>query len=422
MRTFEQKIIGGVVAGTVKPSSVNLDGVDFEDAELGTALTVAKQMETEGVAIDADILQSRLSEKDFGFLSAKDFRLMAQTAQSASIVFDAIDKVKSSALKTFLLSQTANLALQEKSSGAEILDKLKNLVNQADKFYRSSENNFVFLKEIAPKVKAVYQDLYSGISYAVPTYFPLIDAKLLDGFSKGDLHLIVGMTGAGKSALALNFALNQAKNNHVVGVVSREMSDIENVMRLQAADAEIPRWQIKKEMFPGTFDRLNAHLDHFSDLPIAFNTRTEDVQTLRNETILMVENHGLEILYVDYLQLMASTENADTRANEVQTISRELKKLAMELKIPIVALCQFNNGVMNASLFDVMNYIRESGSIKQDASTIQYIQVEQVEHRAGVPSPEFKDAKNTILKNRNGETFNPVDLRFKGAEFQFYEA
>ena len=88
----------------------------------------------------------------------------------------------------------------------------------------------------------------------------------------------------------------------------------------------------------------------------------------------------------------------------------------MSLKIPIVALVQFNNAVMNASLFDVINHIRESGSIKQDASTIQYIQVEQTDKPT-----ELKAAKNTIIKNRNGEIFTTVNLSYKGAEFKFYE-
>ncbi|MGK3946270.1 hypothetical protein ABK046_48950, partial [Streptomyces caeruleatus] len=79
------------------------------------------------------------------------------------------------------MAQTAELALRRDSSGTELLDSLKSVVTIADANYRTSENNFVFLSELAPKVKAVYSDLHAGVSYAVPTYFQQIDAEILDG-------------------------------------------------------------------------------------------------------------------------------------------------------------------------------------------------------------------------------------------------
>jgi replicative DNA helicase len=415
MQIYEQKIIGGIVSGAVKPSTLNLDASDFETSELGACLTIAREIEAQNKPIDAGILYSRLAETEIGFYSERDFELMAQTAQSASVVFEAADKVKSAALKTFLLEQTAHLALLEKQSGAEILNKLRELLGQADRFYGSTENNFVFLKDLAPKVKAVYRDLHAGISYAVPSYIEELDNEILDGFSKGDEHIIVGFTGAGKSALALKCARNQARKGHTVGVVSREMSDIENIIRLQSADAKIPRWHIKKQMFDQTLDKLNNHLDDFSNLPIAFDTKTKDVESLRGQVQRMVEDHGMEILYVDYLQLMSSSQSQTNRANEVQTISRTLKEIAMDNKIPVVSLCQFNRGATNASVFDLMSFLKESSGIEQDASTILYVQVEKTEEKK-----DLKEAKLTVLKNRNGATFQGINLTYRGEIFEFY--
>ncbi len=416
MNIYEKRIIGGVVKGVVRPSEIDLVNSDFESADLGACMTFARQLESEGRAIDADLLCSRLAEKDSGFYVADDFKLMAASVASASIVWESVDKVKSAALKAFILKETATVALLDTKTSTELLDRIKAIVTKADDHYRTSENNFVFLAELAPKVKAVYDDLFNGVSYSVPTYFPQIDDLIIDGFSRGDEHIIVGFTGSGKSALALAFAREQAKQGLCVGVVSREMSDIESVMRLQSSDAKIPRWQMRKGMRDRTHTDLTDHLTTFADLPIAFDTRTTDVESLRSQVKRMVEGYDMKILYVDYLQLLSSKGNQSTRAGEVQAISRTLKEIAMENKIPIVSLCQFNRGAAQATVFDILGHLKESSGIEQDASTILYIQLEKTEERK-----EVKDAKLTVLKNRNGATFHSVELNYRGETFSFTE-
>lgn len=416
MNIYEKRIIGGIIKGVVRPSEIDLTTSDFETADLAACLAFAAQLESEGKTIDADLLCSRLSEKDYGFYTGDDLRLMSAAVASASIVWESVDKVKSSALKTMILSETAKIALLEDKSSVELLDRIKAIVTKADDHYRTSENNFVFLSELAPKVKAVYDDLHAGVSYSVPTYYPTIDNLILDGFSRGDEHIIVGFTGSGKSALALAFAREQARQGNCVGIVSREMSDIENVMRLQASDAQIPRWQMRKGMRDSTHTDLTGHLETFSELPIAFDTRTTDVDALRPQVKRMVEGYDMKILYVDYLQLLASKGNQGTRAGEVQAISRTLKEIAMENKIPIVSLCQFNRGAAQATIYDILGHLKESSGIEQDASTILYVQLEKTEEKK-----EVKDAKLTVLKNRNGATFASVELLYRGETFSFTE-
>lgn len=416
MNTYETRIIGGIVAGTVRASDIDLAPSDFSSEDAGAAIIAAQGLEASGIKIDASILHARLDPNSDSFYTASDFELMAKQASSAAVVWDAVDKVKGEALKTMLLSETANLALRKEQSGTALLDSLKDLVLRADANYRTSENNFVFLSELVPKVKAVYNDLHAGVSYAVSTGFELIDAEILDGFSRGDEHILVGFTGSGKSALALNMARRQAINGVTVGIVSREMSDIENIMRLQSSDAEIPRWTMRKGMFDSTLENLHKNIDKLSELPICFDTRTTDVNELRPQVRRMVESYNLQILYVDYLQLMSAKSSNTTRANEVQAISRTLKEIAMENKIPVVSLCQFNRGAMQASIFEILAHLKESSGIEQDASTILYVQLEKTEERKQV-----KDAKVTVLKNRNGATFHSVELQYQGDIFTFSE-
>lgn len=416
MSVYEKRIIGGIVRGLVRPSELDLTASDFESADLGACVAFAQKLESEGKAIDAELLCLRLNDKEYGFYTPDDFALMAASVTSASVVWESVDKVKATALRTLILSETAKIALLEDKTAAELLDRVKSIVVKADDHYRTSENNFIFLSELVPKVKAVYDDLFAGTSYSVPTFFPQIDDLILDGFSRGDEHIIVGFTGSGKSALALAFAREQARNGLCVGVVSREMSDIENVMRLQSSDANIPRWQMRKGMRDFTHRDLTAHLDSFSALPIAFDTRTANVEDLRPQVRRMVDGYGMKILYVDYLQLLSSKGNQSTRAGEVQAISRTLKEIAMENKIPVVSLCQFNRGAAQASIYDILGYLKESSGIEQDASTILYVQLEKTEEKK-----EIKDAKLTVLKNRNGATFSSVELNYRGETFTFTE-
>jgi len=415
MNIHEKRIIGGIVKGVVRPSEIDLASSDFENADLGLCVTHAQKLEAEGRKIDAELLQSRLSDTDT-FYTAEDFKLMAASVGSASVVWESVDRVKASALKALILRETATIALMDDRPSSELLERVKAIVTQAEDRYRSSENGFVFVSEIVPKLKGVYDDLLSGVSYSVSTHFPSIDDLIGDGFSRGDEHILVGFTGSGKSALALAFALKQARAGTCVGVVSREMSDLENLMRLQANESKIPRWQMRKGMRDFTHRDLTAHLEKFSDLPIAFNTMTSDVESLRPQVKRMVEGYGMQILYVDYLQLLSSKKGQATRANEVQAISRTLKEIAMENKIPVVSLCQFNRGAAQASIYDILGHLKESSGIEQDASIILYIQIEKTEEKKRV-----KEAKLTVLKNRNGATFASVELAYTGETFSFDE-
>lgn len=408
---YEKKLIGGILSGAVKPSAIDVHPSDLLD--LGDCLTVLRGLEAERVPISPEILAARLADSD-GFYTASDFALMAQAAPSAAVTFDAANKVKARALRTFLREHISTLAADEDRTGTELLDRLKEIVSKADKDFRTTENNFVSLAEIVPQLSAVYDDLFSGVSYSVPSGNHIIDHEIQDGFSKGDLHVVVGFTGQGKSALALNFARQQAETGLLVGVVSREMSAMENAIRLQSSAQSIPRWQISKGMHDFTHKKLKDGLAELAKLPIAFDTRTSDVESLRIQAQRMVEQSEMAILYVDYLQLMTSSKNK-SRAEEVAAVSRSLKLIAMENNIPVVALCQFNRSGVGASTFDLLSHLKESSGIEQDASTVLYVQIEKTE-----TPQDWKKARLQVLKNRNGKTFNPIEMHYHGPTFTFH--
>lgn len=417
MKIYEQKIIGGCLSGLAKPNEIGLTPSDFEDEILSQVFAVALKAESAGKELSASLVYELFAEKEFlGWLNLSDLQDYCESARSVTSFNHALDKVRSGLLYKNIRRDLEKLLESENLSGGQILNTLKEKIEIYESDYKTHTNNFEFISEFAGEQEKLYTELHEGKTIAIPTFFPNIDSRILDGFSKGDEHIIVGQTGSGKSALALNFALNQAKNGFTVGVISREMARTENLMRLQSSDAQVPRWQIKKNMPVMILNELKENLTKLKDLRIAFDTKTTDIETLRLQVKQMVENHGLDILYVDYLQLMESSSVNSTRANEVQKISRNLKEIAMSNNIPVVSLSQFNRGVVNAPVTEVMNHIKESSGIEQDASTIMLIQTDKSELNV-----KTVDAKATIIKNRNGATFKPVGLTFRGEIFQFYE-
>ena len=413
---FEKKIIGGILSGAVKAETIDLTPHDLP--ELGIALTVCRELEAKGIKPDPESVYANIIERnpDECFFSVNDYRLFAESAQSGAVVFESIDRIKANSLRTYLTQKIASLATDESQTGASLLDELKSIIATADSKYRSSENNFLLMSEIVPKLEAVYKDFYSGVSYAVPTGFPILDDLLLDGFAKGDLHIVVGLTGAGKSAFALNCARYQASAGYFVGIVSREMSDVENLMRLQSSQQQIPRWQMKRGVYESTYRQLCDGFEQLRQLPIAFDVRTSDIGGLRMQVKRMVEQYEMKILYVDYLQLVGVSKTRGSRAEDVAAVSRGMKEIAMENNIPVFALSQFNRGAINADVMDLLGHLKESSGIEQDASTVTYIQVDNSD-----VSAKRKQAKLYVLKNRNGMTFKPVYYDYHGEVFTFTE-
>lgn len=412
----EEHIIGGLIKGVITTADVRLLPSDFD--ELGAVYSIIRELEQTKTEVSPETLYQRTGEIDsLGWFSASDFKRMADAPVSGSSCIRSARLMRQSTLKDELTTKTAELFLDtEKISGAELLEKMSNLVESNKTEFSEVRQGFKHVGELMPKVLKVYEDLNSGVSYSVATGFKQIDDAILDGFSRGDEHLIVGFTGAGKSSLAMTFALNQAQRGEVVGIISKEMSDVENLIRMQSSLTKTPRWFIRKGLHDADYQKLVRHSEDFSRLPIFINTETTTVEDFRADIKELVETQNLSIVYVDYLQLMSSSENHSSRANEIQQISRTLKLIAMENNIPVVSLCQFNRKALNVSVFEIMYQLKESSGLEQDASTILFVEVEQTQEKK-----QIKDASVTVLKNRNGTPFVPIELEFQGELFTFRE-
>ncbi|MDX1283667.1 MAG: replicative DNA helicase [Draconibacterium sp.] len=256
-----------------------------------------------------------------------------------------------------------------------------------------------------------------GLS-GVPSGFTGID-RVTSGWQKTDLIIIAARPAMGKTAFVLSMARNMAvDHNRAVAVFSLEMSSIQLVNRLIAAETELGAEKIKTgKLEEYEWHQLNQRIKALDNAPIFIDdTPALSIFEFRAKCRRLKMQHNIDVIIVDYLQLMtAGTDNRGSREQEVSTISRSLKAIAKELDVPILALSQLNRSVESREgKRPQLSDLRESGAIEQDADIVTFI------HRPeyfGITEDESGNsllgvAEIIIAKHRNGATAD-VHLRFK---------
>jgi replicative DNA helicase len=227
--------------------------------------------------------------------------------------------------------------------------------------------------------------------------------ELTTGFQKGELIIIAGRPSMGKTALALNIAEHTAlADNNPVAVFSLEMSAEQLAFRLISSLGRVNQTSLKSGKLRDTdWDRIDGAILQMKEMPIYIDdTPSLTPVELRARARRIQREKGLSLIVIDYLQLMQVPGSKENRATEISEISRNLKALARELGIPIIALSQLNRSVeQRVDKSPIISDLRESGAIEQDADVIAFI------YREEVYNPET-DEKGTALinvaKQRNG--------------------
>ncbi|MBI3983733.1 replicative DNA helicase [Candidatus Microgenomates bacterium] len=239
----------------------------------------------------------------------------------------------------------------------------------------------------------------------VPTGFKDLD-YLMAGLQNSDLIILAARPAMGKSSFVLNIAKHVAlKEGIPVGIFSLEMSQDQLVDRLLAAESGVDSWKLRTGNLEDTdFTKLNEAMGSLFEAQIFIDdTPSLNSMEMRTKARRMQTEHGLGLLIVDYLQLMSSGSNSrDGRVQEVSDISRNLKALARELNIPLIAVSQLSRSVESRMpQIPQLSDLRESGSIEQDADVVMFI------YREEYYNPETNRqhvADILIRKHRNGPT------------------
>jgi len=308
----------------------------------------------------------------------------------------------------------------------ELLDYSENAL------FQIAEGNIK--REVAP-INVVIKEAIREIEEAgkredalvgTPSGFTKLD-RLTSGWQKAELVIIAARPSMGKTAFALSMARNMAiDHGKRVAIFSCEMSSIQLVNRLIISETDIPGDKIKNgRLTEEEWKQLDSRIKKLVQAPIFIDdTPAISIFELRAKCRRLMAQHKLDIVIVDYLQLMSGPENSGSREQEVSTISRSLKSIAKELNIPILALSQLNRSVemRGGTKRPLLSDLRESGAIEQDADMVVFIHRQD---KFGIPT--FEDGSSTkgiaeiiLAKNRNGPV-DDIKLRFREEKAQFVD-
>lgn len=316
-------------------------------------------------------------------------------------------------------SEIVKLSYSDTDDALEVYDKLVGNVDEVSKdinrtSYRSFYDHFID-KEKAMIEAAQNKSYTTGIK----TFVDEIDRVTL-GWQRQDLIILAARPSMGKTALAVDIARRQAGNGIPVGIFSLEMSTSQLIDRIIAAETQIPLEQVRKGGLTGhQWEVFNHAKNHLANLNLHISDKggsniNELVSTAKNWKL----KHNIEVLYIDYLQLMNNPAlgKGASRENEIGSISRKLKALAKDLNIPVIALSQLSRKCEERTdKRPMMSDLRDSGAIEQDADIVMF------------PfRPEYYDdgaekglCEVNFAKNRNGK-IGCINLRFDGEYQRFY--
>ena len=248
--------------------------------------------------------------------------------------------------------------------------------------------------------------------------------ELLGGVQRSDMVILGARPSLGKSTLALNICLNAARNGSSAGIFSLEMSREQLAMRILSSEAEVDSHRLRLDLT--TFaeqQRIIDSIGQLSDLPVYIDdTPYQSMVEMRSKARRLSLEHGLDLLVVDYLQLVQGQGRgyAGNRVQEISEISRSLKAMARDLNIALVACSQLSRLVENRpSHRPLLSDLRDSGSIEQDADVVMFIHREDLytteeeweQQRPGQPYPR-NIADIIVAKHRNGPT-GSIQLEFR---------
>ena len=281
---------------------------------------------------------------------------------------------------------------------------------------------YVSAKQSLPALIDQIDDLYRNPNKprGLPTGFIDFDSKT-GGLRGGDLLIVAGRPSMGKSTLAINMAENAALKEGIrasVAVFSLEMPADQILTRMLSSVGSVPLNSIRSgKLTDEDWDRLSGATKQLQDAKIFIDDTPALTPTeLRARSRRIKREHGLDLIVVDYLQLMTVPGTKENRATEISEISRGLKALAKELHCPVIALSQLNRGVeQRENKKPVMSDLRESGAIEQDADMILLIYRDEVYNKE---TPKKGVAEIDLAKHRNGET-GEIRLTFRGANARF---
>jgi len=367
--------------------------------------------------------------------------LLQSVATAANVVsYAEIIKHKSTLRRLITAASTIHeLGYNEDDDLDQVLDQAEQTLFSVSHQYL--KQSFQPISNLLPEAFNRIDELHkqSGRLRGLPTGFIDLD-KLLSGLQKSDLVILASRPSVGKTSLAMDLARQTAiKNRAKVGIFSLEMSKEQLVDRLICAEANVSLWKMRTGQLSDReedddFGRISYAMGALADSSIYIDDSPNcNVMEIRTKCRRLQSEHGLDLVIIDYLQLMEGrSQRSDNRVQEVAEITRSLKGLARELNVPVVALSQLSRAVEQTKpAIPKLAHLRESGSIEQDADVVMFIYRKAANRNYDIDSLndfERHVAEIHIAKHRNGPTgkvilyFDENTVNFKNLEKSGSEA
>ncbi len=383
----------------------------YEADQAIDTITVAEALERDGVLAEiggVDLLND----------------LSATVATAANVVFHARIVREKAILRELIHTSSLIAAEAYEASGEadEILDRAQGRIYAVAE--QTRKGGFESVASVVPQTYRAIEEAYlrKGDVTGLRTGFAELDKKT-GGLQRSDLIVLAARPSMGKTSFALNLAYNVAVKEKVgVAVFSLEMSKEQLVMRMLCSSTgmgfdlhDVRRGKIRPEDWP----RLTEACGRLAEAPIFIDDSSAlSVLEMKAKSRRLKQQHDVGLVIVDYLQLMTTPGRVESRQQEISAISRNLKALAKDLDLPVMALSQLSRAVeqRGGDHKPILSDLRESGSIEQDADVVMFI------YREEMYKPDDESVRNlaTILirKQRNGPT-GEFDLHFHKAYTRF---
>lgn len=415
----EQAVLGALM---LRPSALHeisdlLSADMFYAKKHATIYQSMLELSLKGEPIDVLSVASKLKEKkQISEIGGNSYlNELMDTVPSTVNIRHYADMVYKKHILRSLIDASESIAT---NAYAEADQDVTDILDSAEKsIFRVSSNMNV--KNGFVSIKQGLMDTVEQIEYlrehkdevrGVPTGFPDID-NLLAGLQKSDLIILAARPSIGKTTFALDIARNVALSGRAVGIFSLEMSAQQLVQRMLSAESRVDAWSIRTGHGLSTqhFSTLQEAASRLQKAPIYIDDQAgNSIVKMRAVARRLKSEHGLELIVIDYLQLIHASKNYDSMVNQITEISRALKQLARELDVPVLALSQLSRAVEARGGKPRLSDLRDSGSIEQDADVVMFLHRED---RYKDQAEKDNIVEVLIEKHRNGAV-GKVDLLF----------
>ena len=407
----EQSVIGSALTdpASVAASAEIVRPSDFYFEQNREIYSVIMELFNENIPVDIVTVSDRLNQGD-RLDAVGGVSYLAAVASSVPtpgnvVYYSKIIREKSILRRLISSSRTiSELAYTESDTLERILEQSEQLI--FDVSSTKEQNDIVQIQDI---LLTAYQDMVKNALNrdkltGVPTGFDELNRRT-GGLHGGELIIIAGRPGMGKSSFAVNIAESAAINNNVpVAIFNLEMSKSMIVNRILCSQALVDSSKVRMGNFTGDdWQQLNSVLDKVAVSPIYIDdTASITVSEIRAKCRRLKQAKNLGLVVIDYLQLMQGSSRTDNRQQEISEISRSLKVLAKELDIPVIALSQLARTCESRSdKRPMLSDLRESGAIEQDADMVMFLYRDEYYNK---DSEDKNVAECIIAKQRSGET------------------